>query len=604
MNIYENIVKTLAELDDTELTDDNLHKIKKDISKIYNVQDLPTNIQLQKEYNNLVESWEIIENKKLKFLLMKRKIRSLSWIVPIQVLTKPWPCPWQCIFCPNEAIMPKSYISSEPWAMRALLNQFDPIKQTYNRLLSLQNTWHNTDKIEMIVLWGTFDAYTYDYKVDFIKKLYDACNTFESVKEKFKDSSYRPKSARFTMDLDKLDISLSKSLEEAQKINETSANRIIWLTIETRPDMVIDKNVQFWRELWVTRIEMWVESIFDDVLKANKRWHKLEDVRKAIHTMRKYWLKFSVHIMSWLYKSNLQKDIENFKILFEDPYLQPDELKFYPTSVIPNTELYELYKTWEYKALKEQDIKTIIKEVKENYIPPYTRIKRLIRDIPSDEIVAWSSITNLRQIVVDNLKKEIKKDIQLQAKYHERLYKNPIIKNVDDFENIQISNFDFDTMIFKHKDTKLLYNKDMICLCTRCREIRNQKTPWDTMLVIRKYKSSVWDEYFISFEDNSWYLIGFVRLLLPLKDYVDYPGLWKKTAIIRELHVYWLQEKIWRKWVIAQHRGFWTKLMKMWEYISKQNWFNKLSVISWVWVRWFYKKIWYHLEWTYMVKDI
>ena len=604
MNIYDHIVKALNLLSEDELTNENLHKIKKEFSKKYSVKDLPTNIQLQNTYKNLVDKKEIKENKKLQFLLIKRKIRSLSWIVPIQVLTKPWACPWKCIFCPNETIMPKSYISSEPWAMRALLNQFDPLKQTFNRLLSLQNTGHNTDKIEMIILWWTFDAYLYDYKIDFIKKLYDACNVFEDIKHNFQVPSSNPKSARFTINLDNLDINLSNSLEEAQKFNETAPNRIIWLTIETRPDMVVDKNVQLWRKLWVTRVEMWIESVFDDVLMANKRWHTIEQVKKAIHTMRKYWLKISVHMMPWLYKSNLQKDIDNFKILFEDPYLKPDELKLYPTSVIPNTELYELYKTWEYKPITNNEIRTIIKKVKEDYIPPYSRIKRLIRDIPSQEIVAWSSITNLRQLIVNDLKKWLQKDIELQNKYYKRLYENPTIYDVDDFENIKIDNFNFDTLIFKQKDTKLLHNKDMICLCTRCREIRNEDQIWDIILVIRKYKSSVWDEYFISFEDNNWYLIGFERLLLPFKDYVDFPWLGKDVAIIRELHVYGLQEKIWRKWIVAQHKGFWTKLMRIWEDISKQNWFTKLSVISWVWVRWFYKKIWYHLEWTYMVKEL
>jgi len=604
MDIYEQIIKELINLHENEFTSEKLHNIKKIFSKKYNIKNLPTNIQLQKEYKKLVNEGKITESKKLQILLMKRKVRSLSWIVPIQVLTKPWSCPWQCIFCPNEAIMPKSYISTEPGAMRALLNEFDPIKQTFNRLLSLQNAWHNTDKIEMIVLWWTFDAYPYDYKIDFIKKLYDACNIFEDIKDKFQVSSENPKSSRFTIDLDKLDIKLSNSLKNAQKTNETASNRVVWLTIETRPDMVIDKNVQFWRKIWVTRVEIWIESVFDDVLDANKRWHSIAQVKQAIHTMRKYWLKISVHMMPWLYKSTLQKDIENFKILFEDLYLKPDELKFYPTSVIPNTELYRLYKKWDYIPLTHNDIKYLIKEIKENYIPPYTRIKRLIRDIPSWEIVAWSSITNLRQLVVEDLKKQIKNDIKLQEKYHNRLYNNAILFDVDDFENIKINDFNFDTLIFKKKDTKLLYNKEMICLCTRCREIRNQSKVEDIILVLRKYESSVWDEYFISFEDNVWYIIWFTRLLLPFKDYVDFPWLWKTTAIIRELHIYGLQEKIWKKWIIAQHKGFWTKLMKIWEYITKQNWFNKISIISWIWVRLFYKKLWYDLEWTYMVKKL
>lgn len=604
MNINREIIKKLHNLKKEELTNEKLHKVKIETIKWLNIQ-IPTNIQLQREYNKMLEEGIIKEDRQIKFLLMKRKIRSLSWIVPIQVLTKPWPCPGKCIFCPNETIMPKSYISTEPGAMRALLNQFDPLKQTYNRLLSLQSTGHNTDKIEMIVLWWSFDAYDMDYKLDFIKKLYDACNTFDDEKQYLQPDSDNPKSARFTIDLDKLDINLSKDIEEAQKINETSKNRIIWLTIETRPDLVNDKNIQFWRKLGVTRIEMWIQTVFNDILEANKRWHNIERVKQAMHLIRKYWIKMSVHMMPGLYKSNVEKDIESFKILFEDPYLKPDELKFYPTSVIPNTELYQLYKKWEYTPIKPEEIKKIIKDVKENYIPPYTRIKRLIRDIPESEIVAWSSITNLRQLVVNQLKKEVQTNEQLKEKYFNRLFKSK-----DNLE-VKIYNFEDVENILKNKnieniDIQKEIDLNLICLCTRCREIRNKKdNPKNIYLVIRKYDSSVWKEHFISFESEDWYLIWFTRLLLPKKEeFVDFPWLEEWTALIRELHVYGLQEKIWQKWEIAQHKGFGTKLMKIAEHISNKNWYKKISVISWVWVRWFYEKIGYKLVWTYMNKNI
>jgi len=644
MEFLEDIILELNKLPQEKLNNEVLHKTKTTLIKKYKNEELPTNIQLQKRYNKLVQEWKIKENKALQFLLMKRKIRSLSGIVPIQVLTKPWPCPGKCIFCPDEERMPKSYISSEPGAQRALLNQFDPIKQVYNRLLSLQSSGHNTDKIEMIVLWWSFDAYDMEYKIDFIRKLYDACNTFENIKKQIDVPENSPKSARFTIGLESLDIKLSQSLEQAQKINETAKNRIIWLTIETRPDLVTEQNIRFWRELGVTRLEIWVQSVFDDVLKANKRWHTMEQTRKALHLIRKYWLKFSVHIMPWLYKSNTEKDVESFKILFEDPYLQPDELKFYPTSVIPNTELYKLWKEWKYTPITTNEIKEIIKKVKQNYIPPYTRIKRLIRDIPAHEIASWSNVTNLRQLVVLEMQKEKnqnilscdeikdllknKKQVQnIQENYEKRLYdgKNWVeiidVDNLDNiwtdnkiFENV-VNNLDLDKNIILKEKSTCFENYNEICLCTRCREIRNKSrlqdwsriTGWSNngiMLVIRKYLSSVGEEYFISFEDNAGYLIWFTRLLLPINDFADYEGLGKKTAIIRELHVYGLQEKIWNKWEIAQHKGFGTKLMKTAEKIANIKWFDKLSVISGVWVRWFYKKIGYNLEWTYMVKTV
>jgi elongator complex protein 3 len=606
MNLLEEIILTLSKIPEEELNNETLHKVKKEITRKYRVNSLPTNIQLQKKYNQLVNQWIIPENKTLKFLLMKRKIRSLSGIVPIQVLTKPWPCPGKCIFCPNEKWMPKSYISSEPWAQRALLNDFDPLKQVYNRLLSLQSTGHNTDKIEMIVLWWSFDAYEYDYKLDFIKKLYDACNTFDEVKNQLDVPEENPKSARFTIDLDKLDIKLSSSLQEAQKINETASNRIIGLTIETRPDLVTENNVRFWRELWVTRLEMWVQSVFDDVLEANKRWHTIQQVKQALHLVRKYWLKISVHMMPGLYMSNPEKDIESFKILFEDPYLQPDELKFYPTSVIPNTELYKLWKEWKYKPITIDEIKKVVKEVKQNYIPPYTRIKRLIRDIPAHEIASGSNVTNLRQLIEKELYSE--KD-KLKEKYFDRLFKwtDNYKVNIYQLENDDIDNLD--KYKISYNDIKDYFENNFVCLCTRCREIRNKTTNIkklnnnSVILVIREYTSSVGNEYFISFETLDWYLIWFTRLLLP-KEFVDWEWLGKDTALIRELHVYGFQEKIWKSWENIQHKWFWTKLMKIAEKISKDAWYKRLSVISWVGVRWFYKKIGYDLEWTYMVKNL
>ena len=598
MDYLEEIINRLYKLPKEQLTNENLHKVKKWTIKELWIKIIPTNIQLQRKYQKLLKEWKIQEDRQIHFLLMKRKIRSLSGIVPIQVLTKPWPCPGKCIFCPNESIMPKSYISTEPGAMRALLNNFDPLKQTFNRLLSLQSTWHNTDKIEMIVLGGSFDAYDMEYKTNFIKQLYDACNIFPEIKSKIDTEVNNPKSARFTIDLEKLDIQLSSSIEEAQKINETAENRIIWLTIETRPDLVNEKNIQFWRKLGVTRIEIWIQSTFDDVLEANKRWHTMEQAKQALHLIRKYWIKISAHMMPWLYKSTIEKDIESFKILFEDPYLKPDELKFYPTSVIPNTELYQLYKKWEYTPITTEEIKKVIKEVKQNYIPPYTRIKRLIRDIPESEIVSWSTITNLRQLAENELKKELKIDKKLQKKYFHRLFENQEwleikVFDVKDFDNLK------EIKLEKHS------NENLICLCTRCREIRNQKDENENIiLVMRKYLSSVGEEYFISFENTDGYLIWFTRLLLPTNDFSNFEWLGEKTAIVRELHVYGLQEKIWKKWEKSQHKGFGTKLMKTAEKLSKENWFEKVSVISGVWVRWFYEKIWYKLEGTYMAKEI
>lgn len=636
MNPYhELILQIIAQNSEQKLSLDDLKDIKRDFAKKQKLPDIPTNIKLLRAYHELLSDKKIEKNIEIESLLKKRAVRSQSGIVAVQVLTKPYPCPWQCIFCPNEQWMPKSYISSEPGAMRALLNQFDPIKQVYNRLLSLTMTGHQTDKIEMIVLGWTRDFYPNDYKIDFIKKLYDACNTFSQLEIKFPkgtetvNDSENSDEYRFKYELTNLDsIKYSSTLQEAIKKNETAENRIIGLTIETRPEFATDENCRMWRELWVTRLEMWVQSMYDDILEVNRRWHTVQQIREAIHKLRQYGFKFSIHIMPGLYGYTYEKDLWTFQKIYSDPYLKPDEIKFYPTSVVKNTILYDLYEKGEYKPLTIDYIQKLIKQTFLEIIPPYTRIKRLIRDIPATEITAGSNITNLSQLTHNELKKELKSNPDEAKKLYSRLYweyeliekssLNPFFEKEGTFPEDISSSFskrglggDFKTTIIWQKPDLELY-RNFVCLDTRSREIRNKYEKWnkqdDTQpnLVIRQYQSSVWREFFISFEDLQGYIYGFTRLLLPNPDKtVEREWLWKDTALIRELHIYgqlaWLKENVDSN-DQKQHHWFGSQLLAMAENISKANWYKNLSVISWVWVRKYYEKQWYSLVGTYMVK--
>ena len=578
--------------------------------------------------------------------------------------------------------MPKSYIKSEPGAMRAWLNQFDPMKQTYNRLQSLTSTGHQTDKIEMIILWWSWDAYPRDYKIDFVKQLYDACNTFSELKIQqggsvsswtkvkdlrwdIQDSSANASewhTSKYHFEIENLDeIRYSSSLEEAIKRNETAKNRIIWLTIETRPDLVSHENCKFWRELGVTRIEMWIQSTNDEVLKLNKRGHDVQKIKDAIFIMRQYGLKISIHLMPWLYGSDFEKDIQSFKDIYWNPAFQPDEIKFYPTSVIPNTELYNLYKEWKYSPITTEQILSEIRETFLNIIPPYTRIKRLIRDIPATEIVAWSNITNLSQMAHESLLKEMKDSFHWNGsidveKFYSRLYwdyklfededeyfwkicpplwkegdhevvedfylwnkKNLSAKAVSSLTNGKLGNVthsgffadaqndNLTEIIWTQPDLKSFRN--FVCLDTRSREVRNrsEKKKSDLLnLVLRRYKSSAGQECFISFEDELGYLYGFTRLLLLRENNVVWiEWLEKWTAIIRELHVYGELQKIWDKsgqW--TQHTWLWKSLLSFAEKLSRKVGYNQFSVISGVWVREYYKSLWFELKWTYMSKNI
>ncbi|PID34698.1 MAG: hypothetical protein CR971_01915 [candidate division SR1 bacterium] len=702
---HDEIIYQIIENNPKTLNLDDLKHFKRDFAKKYKLASIPTNIQLLKAYHQLVQDKKIAKNKTIEKLLRKRAIRSQSGIVAVQVLTKPFWCPGKCIFCPNDPEMPKSYIKTEPGAMRALLNQFDPIKQVYNRLLSLSLTGHATDKIEMIVLGGTRDVYPQDYKIKFIKALYDACNTFDQLEFKMKEdeentqtppspdlpcipsSQEGPKSKkpplgrevpakqgvgsqdddakkRFGYTITNQDnITYPETVEESIRINQTAKNRIIGLTVETRPEYVNDENCREWRALGVTRLEMGVQSLDETVLDANERGHDVQCIKDAIHKLRQYGFKFSIHIMPGLYKATTESDIQTMQNVYADPSIKPDEMKFYPTSVIPNTGLYDLYKAGKYTPITTQEIITIVEESFENIIPPYSRIKRLIRDIPSTEIESGSNVTNLAQLIHNDLKNKYKKDDMLRKKFYARLYGD--YTQVTTHEQArEMIHKDISTLTSDETKTYIIGDaqpdfeqyRNFVSLDTRSREIRNRKNtpppnplpskergnPQGVNTVIRMYKSSVGTEFFISKEDELGYLYGFTRLLLPDDDKVitDLEGIGKDIAMIRELHIYgqlakiqkretsWLG-KIWnaitglfqfplkkgdvqQSWIggfkkqknTHQHKGFGSQLMQTAEFIAQQSGYTKLSVISGVGVRAYYQKIGYSLGGTYMVKKL
>lgn len=539
---YESLVKELLAYQKLEI--EQLKDAQRAFAKQYGLNTLPSKSQILQTYFSLVDKGEIAKNSDFELLLRKRAIRSMSGIVSVQVLTKPYPCPSRCIFCPNDPEMPKSYIKSEPGAMRAWLNQFDPIKQVYNRLYSLKQTGHKTDKIEMIVLGGTWDFYPRDYKIDFIKRLYDACNTFSQLEI---ENTTNKKDRKYAFEIKNQDqVQLSASLQEAILINEKADHRIIGLTVETTPLFVTDKNCRERREMGVTRIEMGVQSTDNQVLDMNKRGHHIEEVRAALHRLRQYGFKFSIHIMPGLYGSNVEKDIQTFRDIYEDDFLKPDEIKFYPTSVIPNTELYTLYEQGKYTPIRREEIEHIVRQTFRGIIPPYTRIKRLIRDIPATEISAGSNITNLAQLMHETLLKEYQKaDVSFLETFYQRMY--PALQVFDDesqfFTTIRDKKLGGEHSVATFilgKEPDVRSYRHFVSLDTRSREMRNKTEHTQHLnLVVRLYKSSAGSEFFISFEDELGYLYGFTRLLLVDEQAcVDWDGLGKKTALIRELHVY------------------------------------------------------------------
>ena len=325
--------------------------------------------QLVHAYRELVARGVVPPSRETLARLRTKPIRTLSGVAPVTVLTKPFPCPGECIFCPEFAGMPKSYIPDEPGALRAGQLQFDPYLQTALRIRALENIGHNTDKVELLILGGTWSYYPPDYQEWFIRRCLDAMNGEESA-----------------------------TLEEAQRRNETASHRNVGLVIETRPDYVDAAEVTRLRRLGVTKVQIGVQSLDDDILLRNKRGHTVEQTRQAFRLLRAGGFKIHAHWMPNLLGATPQSDLADFSRLWDDPALRPDELKIYPCSLIADTELYHRWERGEYRPYTDDELVDLVAECKTR-VPPYCRINRVMRDIPAEHVAAGSTLSNLRQVV-------------------------------------------------------------------------------------------------------------------------------------------------------------------------------------------------------------
>lgn len=343
----------------------------------------PTNADLRNYYDEMLAEGKIKRSEKLEKILKSRAVRTESGVAVIAVLTKPYPCPGKCLYCPTEKDMPKSYLSNEPAVMRAIKVGFDPYDQAQTRLKSLELNGHDTDKIELIVMGGTFSSLPKLYQKRFIYECFRACNSY----------------GKRIMNYESRIMNLSKLLLKEQKKNEKAKHRIVGLTLETRPDFVDEKEIGNFRNLGCTRVELGAQSIFDSVLEKNKRGHNIAETVRATKLLKDAGFKINYHIMPGLYGSTIKKDYRMFRELFSNPDFQPDMLKIYPTVVTRNSALYEFWKAGKYKPLTDKQFEKFILNVKNNLIPPYVRIARLVRDVPKTSIVAGPTISNIRQLI-------------------------------------------------------------------------------------------------------------------------------------------------------------------------------------------------------------
>lgn len=460
----------------------------------------------------------------------KRPSRVLSGVTVVAVMTAPYPCPHgKCAYCPGgpEYGTPQSYYGDEPALMRALRVGYDPYEQVRVRLRQYEYLGYRPSKVDVIVMGGTFTALPEHYQEWFVTSLFEAFNRYpEDRPEKL------------------------PSLEEAQLRNETARIRVVGLTFETRPDHISEYVVSRLLYLGGTRVEIGVQSIYDDVLRIVERGHTVKETIKATQLLKDSGFKVVYHIMPGLPGSNFERDLEMVRELFENPDFRPDMLKIYPTLVVKGTKLYQWWVEGRYKALSDEEAVELISEMY-RYIPKWVRIMRIQRDLPAQYIEAGPKKGNLRELVeLRALSKGIKiNEIRFREVGRSLLLKGKKLANVE--------------------------------------------------VLVTEYEASGGVEVFISAEDiQNDVLVGLLRLRIP-SEKAFRPEIDSKTAIIRELHVYGPQLPVGEepRDIDTQHLGVGAKLLKKAEEVAYSKYDKrKILILSGIGVREYYRKLGYWRE--------
>jgi elongator complex protein 3 (tRNA carboxymethyluridine synthase) len=481
------------------------------------------------------------ENCSWRNTLKLRPIKTASGVTVVTVMAMPNPCPQgRCIYCPGgvEFNTPLSYVGSEPATKIAQAHSYDPFEQITTKLNTLEINGHDTGKIELIIIGGTFPFMEEKYQQDFVKACYDGLN-----------SDSKPK--------------CSSTLQEAMSANETSKHKCVGLTIETKPDYCKRSHIKTMLHLGVTRVEIGVQSLRNEVFRFTNRGHSIDDVIESFKTARNAGLKIVAHMMPGLPGSSPKKDLEDLHQLLYDPRYKPDMLKIYPTLVLRNTGLHKLHCNGQFTPYTDEEMVKILVELKKR-IPPWIRIMRIQREIEAKDIVAGPKEGNLRQIAL-----------------------------------------------------KRLSTEGYTCKCIRCREIglwrKGSFDEHSAKLTRLDYTAAGGQEIFLSYEtDDGSALLGFLRLRKvvgsfdsELYSYVCDDNHTQAVAVVRELHVYGQMLNVGRKannhsW---QHRGLGRLLMAEAEQIAKFEFgVDALSVISAVGTRKYYEKIGYNQHGHYVTK--
>ena len=457
-------------------------------------------------YRQMVELGELEEDAALLARIRMKPVRTLSGVTTVTVLTKPYPCPGDCIFCPTDVRLPKSYLVDEPGAARAFQQDFDPYEQVRVRLDEYRAIGHPSDKIELLILGGTWSAYKRDYQEWFVKRCFDAMNQKES-----------------------------ENLTQAHTWNETASHRCVGLVIETRPDEITPAELVWLRRLGVTKVQMGAQSLDDRILTLNKRNHTSRQTLQACQLLRAAGFKIVLHWMPNLLGATPVSDRVDFDRLWQG--YDPDELKIYPTQLLENSDLYAIWQQGGYHPYETADLVNLIADLKVT-IPPYCRVNRIIRDIPSHHVVEGNRRTSLRQDVLAEM---------------------------------------------KLRGTR--------CQCIRCSEVRGQKVDAKALhLVDYIYHPARAEEHFLHFRTPEGQIAGYLRLSLPQDEPAPELSELNRSALIREVHVYGQSLPVGGEQSgAAQHVGLGRMLIARACDIAANRGYSDLAVIAAVGTRKYYE---------------
>ncbi|KAK0512910.1 hypothetical protein JMJ35_004927 [Cladonia borealis] len=471
--------------------------------------------------------------------LRAKPIRTASGISVVAVMCKPHRCPHIaytgniCVYCPGGPdsdfeYSTQSYTGYEPTSMRAIRARYDPFEQARGRVDQLKALGHSVDKVEYIIMGGTFMSLPEDYRDGFISQLHNALSGYQT-----------------------------NDVDEAVEAGEMSNIKCVGITIETRPDYCLDSHLSSMLRYGCTRLEIGVQSLYEDVARDTNRGHTVAAVAETFKLAKDAGFKVVSHMMPDLPNVGMERDLDQFREYFENPDFRTDGLKIYPTLVIRGTGLYELWQSKRYKSYTPNALIDLVARILA-LVPPWTRIYRVQRDIPMPLVTSGVDNGNLRELALSRMK-------------------------------------DFGTTC-----------RDVRTREVGIKEIKNKIRPSQVELVRRDYVANGGWETFLAYEDPKQdILIALLRLRKCSDTHTFRPELKSQpTSLVRELHVYGSAVPVHardpRKF---QHQGYGTLLMEEAERIARnEHRSHKISVISGIGVRSYYAKLGYTLDGPYMSK--